>query len=353
MSLQLTLEKTTMFEKHKSEVSASDLLGGHDTTEGRDIPFIISRPPNFDNRGFVATDENFLKLIRSDKAEWLISNYPNAFLVLSIIALRAKRNKDSLSGMEPGDAIVDRKGTAKAAGITEDQFRVALAHLIKLNLVEIVFNPKVGGTQKRPIKIPMKSMIVNILNSMVFDINKNYESPSQSPSDPHQIPINKKERKKEEEKEKKYQKENSSIQKKEYREKVTLSEEQYAKLIAGHGEPFVNTMLDELSAYKCSNGKKYASDYHLMIGAGWVIKKCTEQKNAPTKIPRGDDICIELMKTFQNQEFYNEARCYIDNVGIAFQRGIKHKQIKFKEYGFWDQFRNMLIEFGIKYEFKH
>lgn len=147
---------------------------------------------------------------------------------------------------------------------------------------------------------------------------------------------------------KKNKKEKPEIEKKEYRENVKLSEQQYAKLIEIHGETFVNNMLDELSAYKCAHGKEYDSDYHNMVGAGWVLKKCKENllNEKKTKFPA--TIKEQLEKHFKHGEKYNEAECFLNDEAIAFFRPpLKHMQLKFNEGGFWDRFDSMLKSFGI------
>jgi len=52
---------------------------------------------------------------------------------------------------------------------------------------------------------------------------------------------------------------------------------------------------------------------------------------------------------FQNGEVYNGAECFINDESVAFQRGMSnHRQLKFKENGFKDQFESILRHFGIK-----
>lgn len=54
-------------------------------------------------------------------------------------------------------------------------------------------------------------------------------------------------------------------------------------------------------------------------------------------------------KSFTDGQIYNGAECFINKESIAFQRGMSnHKQLKFKENGFKDQFENILRHFGIK-----
>lgn len=55
-----------------------------------------------------------------------------------------------------------------------------------------------------------------------------------------------------------------------------------------------------------------------------------------------------LKKVFVSGEEYNQARCNLSQTAISFDRGMNHRELKFSENGFWDQFRNMLNHFGIQ-----
>jgi hypothetical protein len=68
-----------------------------------------------------------------------------------------------------------------------------------------------------------------------------------------------------------------------FRDHVSLSKEQHDKLIADHGAPFVDKMLDILDAYKGSSGKQYKSDFHTMKNGGWVHKRTLEDNESSAK----------------------------------------------------------------------
>lgn len=61
-----------------------------------------------------------------------------------------------------------------------------------------------------------------------------------------------------------------------YAEFVTLSREEYDKLISSHGEDKTNRMIEILNNYKGSNGKKYKSDYLAILN--WVVKRVEEEE---------------------------------------------------------------------------
>jgi hypothetical protein len=52
-------------------------------------------------------------------------------------------------------------------------------------------------------------------------------------------------------------------------------------------------------------------------------------------------------KLFKNQEKYEGATCYLDEKGIAFERGMKHAQVKFDMYFKWDKLLDLCSNFGI------
>ncbi len=100
--------------------------------------------------------EPFLKLIKNKETVELITNAPNAFLLLTQIALRAKRtNGFSVHGLSMGQALV---GDYKSIGLTERKYRTAKA------LLETCGFATFKGTNK--------GTIANLINSRVFDINK-------------------------------------------------------------------------------------------------------------------------------------------------------------------------------------
>jgi hypothetical protein len=121
----------------------------------------------------------FLKLNKSEKTEWLMENHPNAFLLLTLIATRARRNDNHIDGLTAGMAYV---GDYKKCGIeTRDKYRTALDVLIACKLVEKVKtcrskktsnpHPKSQNRKNSPTSIPTKGTVVKLLNSDIYDIN--------------------------------------------------------------------------------------------------------------------------------------------------------------------------------------
>ncbi len=59
--------------------------------------------------------ENFIQLSRNEKTFSILQDHPNAFLLLSLIALRARRTKGSPIGLEIGECYIgDFRSCGKA-----------------------------------------------------------------------------------------------------------------------------------------------------------------------------------------------------------------------------------------------
>ena len=71
-----------------------------------------------------------------------------------------------------------------------------------------------------------------------------------------------------------------------FAEFVTMTNDEYEKLVVAHGKEFADQCIKKLDNYKGSNGKKYQSDYRAILS--WVvdeIKKSNSTKNTPKKQP--------------------------------------------------------------------
>lgn len=66
-----------------------------------------------------------------------------------------------------------------------------------------------------------------------------------------------------------------SIPKIKFAEFVSLSQEEYDKLLSSHGEEKTKRMIEILDNYKGANNKKYASDYRAILN--WVVKRVEEE----------------------------------------------------------------------------
>jgi hypothetical protein len=97
---------------------------------------------------------SWVKLTRSENTVELIEKHPKAFLLLSQIALRARRTSSKVSGLEPGEALI---GDFKKAGLTQQEYRTAKIILNKLGFA--TFRTTNRGT------------IAKLLDTSIFDIN--------------------------------------------------------------------------------------------------------------------------------------------------------------------------------------
>ncbi len=67
--------------------------------------------------------------------------------------------------------------------------------------------------------------------------------------------------------------------KKTFGEKVHLSEQEHEKLVKKNGEEDTNQMIEILDNwYLTKGGKPNKSDYHTMVGGGWVLTRLNEDK---------------------------------------------------------------------------
>lgn len=66
-----------------------------------------------------------------------------------------------------------------------------------------------------------------------------------------------------------------SVEKIKYSDFVFLTEKEYQALIDKHGEIKTKKMIEVLSNYKGSSGKKYESDYHAILS--WVVKEVEKE----------------------------------------------------------------------------
>ena len=67
-----------------------------------------------------------------------------------------------------------------------------------------------------------------------------------------------------------------SIPKIKFADFVSLTQEEYDKLVTAHGEEKAKRMIEILDNYKGANNKKYASDYRAILN--WVVKRVEEEE---------------------------------------------------------------------------
>lgn len=109
----------------------------------------------------------FVKLLRGADAEKMLAEHPNCFLVLTLIALRARREVPSYNpyGLQKGEALV---GDFAAAGLERQPFRTALSNLQKWGFITT--------------RATTKGTIAKLSKSAFYDINS--EAPNQQDNQP-------------------------------------------------------------------------------------------------------------------------------------------------------------------------
>jgi hypothetical protein len=109
----------------------------------------------------------FIKMLKSEETQYLQENYPNAFLLLSLIARRARRSNGFLDGLESGMCYV---GDYKKAGIdTEKKYRTAKNILEKLQIIRVVETRR--NRKNTATKMSGHGTLVQLIDSSLFDIN--------------------------------------------------------------------------------------------------------------------------------------------------------------------------------------
>lgn len=113
--------------------------------------------------------QKFIKFIPSEKSNWLMSTYPFAFLLLCLIAQRARRTANSPDGREIGEAFI---GDYKAIGASREQYRTALKVLERISAITIVETCRTR--KKSTTGTTTVGTKVSLLGSEYWDVN--YES---------------------------------------------------------------------------------------------------------------------------------------------------------------------------------
>lgn len=89
--------------------------------------------------------------------------------------------------------------------------------------------------------------------------------------------------------------ETQETEKNKYADFVTMTEEEYNKLVGKYGREFTNECITVLDNYKGANGKKYKNDYRAILN--WVVKRVEQEGK---------------VKPSQDEDFKNEIVCSDD-----------------------------------------
>jgi len=122
-------------------------------------------------------NHGFIKLNRSPETLELL-NDPNAFTLLTVIALRARRTDEfNIHNLKRGEALI---GDYKKCGLTRRQYRTARKHLGTWGFAR--FKPTTRGT------------VATLCDTRIYDINETPGGPpsaGQGPTDDHRAASNK------------------------------------------------------------------------------------------------------------------------------------------------------------------
>ena len=72
--------------------------------------------------------------------------------------------------------------------------------------------------------------------------------------------------------------EKKELEKIHFAEFVTMTNDEYEKLVVAHGKEFVDQCIEKLDNYKGSSGKKYKSDYRAILS--WVLSEVKKSCNS-------------------------------------------------------------------------
>lgn len=87
-----------------------------------------------------------------------------------------------------------------------------------------------------------------------------------------------------------------------YAEYVSMTEEEYKKLIDKYGLSKVNKMIDKLDNFKGANGRKYTSDYRAILS--WVVSAVSKEEKADKK---DDGYKKTTFNTYDQREYDYDA----------------------------------------------
>jgi len=204
---------------------------------------------------------------------------PELYQLFSYCILRANHSETKIiwngkeETLEKGCFITGRKTLAEDTGQNESSIYKRLKVLEKLNMITVKSNNKFS--------------VVKVLNYGVYQGGEGEEEQQSNNK------VTTKEQQSNTDKNVKKVKNDKNVKKcipkNTFGEKVHLSEVEYGKLVDNHGEKDVLQMIDILDNWYLTKGKPpYDSDYHTMIGRGWVLKRFREDQAKQVKRDPGD-----------------------------------------------------------------
>lgn len=205
--------------------------------------------------------------------EWEWYDDPNMVRLWLHLLLKANYEDRKWHGeiIPRGSLLTSRATLVEETGLSQQQIRTCLERL--------------KSTSEVVLKVTSKYTLVTICNYDKYQIAENEinqqitsKITSDQPANNHNI------RSKEEKKEvisiskdiSITKKESPAPAKKEYAQRVHLTDKEHDTLVSKYGEEATSWMIDKLSAYKVSRNKSYSSDYAAINN--WVVDRWNEQK---------------------------------------------------------------------------
>ena len=109
-------------------------------------------------------DSNYIMFMKSERVKSLITEHPFAFVILSLVAQRARWNPGICpdTGLEQGEALIgasDFEGHRKNCGLSRSNYRSGLNKLLSIGLLTV--------------KVTNRGTIAKLCDSSVYDLNLN------------------------------------------------------------------------------------------------------------------------------------------------------------------------------------
>lgn len=299
--------------------------------------------------------ERFIKYIPSERAKWLLEKHPNAFLLLTLIATRARLFDNHPDGLKFAECFI---GDYKSCGLkTRGEYRYALAILVENKLIEIVDNchpqqplNNQNATTSATTRTTTRGTKVKLISSDIYDVNYFVNNHINNHINNHTTtnlqPRTKNKKEKKEEKNINTKKENPKDPEKltfGHDNLVRLTPEEHAAFVATHGAPALAEMIENLNDYIAQQGRDPYTNHAATLRM-WFRR---EKQNPRPKAAPSATLFEYVSKYFKNGEIYNNAICSLTPQGIAFDRQMTHGEVRFSDKGAREQFENLCRKFGI------
>lgn len=166
----------------------------------------------------------------------------------------------------------------RKVGVSEEQFNKMLETALKRKCFDLETYEQRGVLTSHGIK-KRASVVIGNRETMRSKYKRISETTPETQAETRQSKVKESKEKESKEEESKVQQIKLEVVKNVYGEKVHLLDSEYGKLIVQQGESETKEMISILDNWYLTKGNKpNKSDYHTMVGAGWVLKRLNEDK---------------------------------------------------------------------------